>query len=510
MQPEGDGHREQQPRVHPRRHGKERAVLGDCVERIEHLDGHEHRERHGGGGLLARAAEVGAWLGRKVHAAVGRPRPERRRPILVEAQLGKLRALAPVGELAVGDERVRILGPIVPHVPIDEDADGGEADVNADDHVAEEDPRRDELIVGVARRLLHDVGVGRVEAERGGGRPIGDEVDPEQLQRDEALRQSEQRGDEDGGHLADVGRDEVADEGFHVGVDGATLLDGGHDGGEVVIGEHHVSRLLGHLRARNAHGNADGRLLERGRVVDSVARHGGDLAGLAQDLDELLLVARLGAAEDHRGAVRGEERRALLRRQVEELGAGEGAAVDGLLGAEDANLARDGLGRRLGVAGDHDDTDAGGGARVDGRCDLGPRGVLDARQPDEHHVGLELLEFADVRQPLVRRVGRPVVVNQVAHVLADGHGQRAQRARRQLAHLGKDGLAVGGAQRHRRAVGQSCGGAPLEDRLGRALAVDHVLARAARRTSDLARAQCAAGRAGGGGGGGRFARGVAA
>ena len=38
-------------------------------------------------------------------------------------------------------------------------------------------------------------------------------------------------------HLADVGRDEVADEGLHVGVDGAPLLDGGHDGGEVVVGQ---------------------------------------------------------------------------------------------------------------------------------------------------------------------------------------------------------------------------------------------------------------------------------
>ena len=40
---------------------------------------------------------------------------------------------------------------------------------------------------------------------------------------------------------------------------------------------HHVGRLLGHLGAGDAHGDADGRLLERRRVVDAVSGHGGHL-----------------------------------------------------------------------------------------------------------------------------------------------------------------------------------------------------------------------------------------
>ena len=56
--------------------------------------------------------------------------------------------------------------------------------------------------------------------------------------------------------LSDVGGDEVADELFHVVVDGASLLDGGDDRREVVVGKHHLRGGLGDRRAR-AHRDAD-------------------------------------------------------------------------------------------------------------------------------------------------------------------------------------------------------------------------------------------------------------
>ena len=71
--------------------------------------------------------------------------------------------------------------------------------------------------------------------------------------------------------LSYVGRDEVADELFHVVVDGASFLDGGDDRREVVVGEHHLRGGLGDRRAR-AHRDADLGLLQRRRVVDTVAR----------------------------------------------------------------------------------------------------------------------------------------------------------------------------------------------------------------------------------------------
>ena len=55
-----------------------------------------------------------------------------------------------------------------------------------------------------ARRLAHDVEVGRVEGERGGGQAVRDEVDPEQLDGHEGLGQAEGVDEEDARHLVRV------------------------------------------------------------------------------------------------------------------------------------------------------------------------------------------------------------------------------------------------------------------------------------------------------------------
>ena len=153
---------------------------------------------------------------------------------------------------------------------------GGRADrraphVQPDRHVAEEEPAADERLARVARRLVHDVEVGRVEAERGRGKAVRHQVHPEQLDGDERLGHAERRRQEDAHHLADVRRDEVADELLHVVVDGAALLHRRHDAREVVVGEDHLGRRLGDRRAR-AHRDADLRLLQRRRVVHAVTR----------------------------------------------------------------------------------------------------------------------------------------------------------------------------------------------------------------------------------------------
>ena len=67
---ERDRHGAEEPRVDPRGHRQEGAVLRQGVKCVEHLDGHEHRERERGGCLLALAAEVLARLRGEVHAAV--------------------------------------------------------------------------------------------------------------------------------------------------------------------------------------------------------------------------------------------------------------------------------------------------------------------------------------------------------------------------------------------------------------------------------------------------------
>lgn len=72
----------------------------------------------------------------------------------------------------------------------------------------EEQPSRDETLISLAGRLVHDVQVGRVEAERGGGQAVRHQVDPQQLHGDQGLGQAQGRRQEDGHHLTDVGRDQ--------------------------------------------------------------------------------------------------------------------------------------------------------------------------------------------------------------------------------------------------------------------------------------------------------------
>mmetsp|Transcript_17038 Transcript_17038/g.49349 ORF Transcript_17038/g.49349 Transcript_17038/m.49349 type:complete len:683 (+) Transcript_17038:872-2920(+) len=392
-----------------------------------------------------------------------------------------------MGELVEGDQRVAVLRPVVIEVPIDENADGGEADIDADHHVPEEDPRRDELVVAGPGRFRHDVLVRRVEAESRGGRAVRDEVHPEELHGDHALRDAQQGSQEDGGHLADVGADEVADEGLHVGVNGPTLLNRRHDGGEVVVRQDHVRRLLRHLRARDAHGDTDGRLLERRRVVDAVAGHGGHLPLLPQHAHELLLVARLRAREDARAASVHEQAAALLEASGEEVRAGEGLVGHVLALLEDADLLGDGLGGVLGVARDHDDADPRHGTLLDGPVHLRARGVLDAHEPEKSHARLDAGKVGGVREGLVRRVRGGLgggVVRERTEVLLDGAREDAQGPARHLVHLGHDAVARRGGELHVRAVDEALVRATAEHGLRGALDEElrrlHLLARLAR------------------------------
>jgi hypothetical protein len=91
-------------------------------------------------------------------------------------------------------------------------------------------------------------------------------------------------------HLAEIAAEGILDEADEVVEDGAAFLDGGDDGGEVVVEQDHLGGLLGDIGAGDAHGHADFRALEGGGVVDAVAGHGDDLAALLQGGDDAQLV----------------------------------------------------------------------------------------------------------------------------------------------------------------------------------------------------------------------------
>lgn len=64
---------------------------------------------------------------------------------------------------------------------------GGAADVGSNDHVSEEEPAADERLSAVSGGHSHNRVVGRIEAESGSGKTVGDQVHPEQLNWDESL-----------------------------------------------------------------------------------------------------------------------------------------------------------------------------------------------------------------------------------------------------------------------------------------------------------------------------------
>ncbi|TNN42585.1 hypothetical protein EYF80_047244 [Liparis tanakae] len=112
-------------------------------------------------------------------------------------------------------------------------------------HISEEQPARDQGLLGGTGGLAHDVQIGGVEAQSGGGQTVSDQVDPQQLDGDESLGQTQ-------------------------GSDSSALLDSSHDGGEVVVSEDHLRGRLGNSSAR-AHGDTDLGLLQGGGIVHSIS-----------------------------------------------------------------------------------------------------------------------------------------------------------------------------------------------------------------------------------------------
>lgn len=72
------------------------------------------------------------------------------------------------------------------------------------DVLPEEQPSRDKTLVSFTRGFVHDVQVGRVEAEGGGRETISDQVDPEQLYGNQRLGQTQSGGQENGYDFTNV------------------------------------------------------------------------------------------------------------------------------------------------------------------------------------------------------------------------------------------------------------------------------------------------------------------
>ena len=157
------------------------------------------------------------------------------------------------------------------------------------------------------------------------------------------------------------------------------VLDRLHDRGEVVVGEGHGRRFLADVGPGDAHRDPDVGLLQGRGIVDAVAGHRHQVARVLERRDDLELVGRRDAREDVDLL---ELPREFGGRHPVELGAGDHPTA-----GQQAQLARDGLGRERVVAGDHDRLDARLAAQPHRLGGLRPGRVEHAHEAQEGHLG---------------------------------------------------------------------------------------------------------------------------
>ena len=177
--------------------------------------------------------------------------------------------------------------------------------------------------------------------------------------------------------------EDVEDELADVVVDATARRYGGHDRGEVVVGQDHRRRLPGHVCSRASHRDADVGAAQGGSVVDAVAGHRDHQPLRAQGLGDSQLRLGRTAGEDQLVPLAQQAVQFLVTHPVE-----VGAVDDDGLTGDDPDVAGDRGGRQRVVAGDHDHADPGPAASGDGVADLGPGRVRHRQQAEQAEVAL--------------------------------------------------------------------------------------------------------------------------
>ena len=244
------------------------------------------------------------------------------------------------------------------------------------------------------------------------------------------------------------------DEAKDVVDDDPPLLHRADDGGEVVVGDHHVGSFLRDFGALDAHGDADVGFLQGRGVVHPIAGHRDHLSVQLQRLDDLQFVLRRDTGEHGRV---GNNRLPPCCIQAAQLAGMHGPQGTTLGIAVDSQLARDLGGRRRLVAGDHDGADARLAAGVHGGPRLVAERIDHADLADEDQFPAQVVTAIALRQLPVRQP------------------KHAQGGAGQLAVGLFPVLPVGRRQR-RNARGAELRNACCEQRSGRALHIRDCLA----------------------------------
>ena len=132
-------------------------------------------------------------------------------------------------------------------------------------------------LVGITGITVEHVVVTLDQAERGGGEDVRDQVDEEDLQRQQRQGEPTDGRQGDGEDLAEVAAQQVDDEPADVLEDRPALADRRDDGLERVVLQNDVGGVTGHLRALVPHGDADVGGLQGRCVVDAVTGHADDV-----------------------------------------------------------------------------------------------------------------------------------------------------------------------------------------------------------------------------------------
>jgi hypothetical protein len=301
------------------------------------------------------------------------------------------------------------------------EARGGEPHHDPHESDAEEIARAEQAGLRVPRVLLHLPRIGRVDAERERGKAIGDEVDPEDLERRRRKRAADERHGEDGDGEPRIGREQEENELLDVAVDRSTFSHGVDDRGEVVVGEDEVGGLARDVGARAAHGDADVRLFQGRRVVDAVARHRHDVTERAVRVHDAELLLGRGAREHPQAHGFGAKR---VVAHLGELGAGD----DAVPRSPQVELLGDGDGRDRMIARDHDDPDARLVAHANGFFDGASRRVLHGDDPEQRERLLGVVSRAHAprdRQNAQRLCAHPVRLGLHARLVFVGDAAHA-------------------------------------------------------------------------------------
>ena len=252
--------------------------------------------------------------------------------------------------------------------------DGGGGDHKPlDADAAEEGLCQDALTPGPGL-FPHDlIGMG-LQPQRDGGQGVCQQIDEQQMDRRKGHRQSQQGGVQHRQDPGGIAGEQELNGPLDVGIYVPAVLHGLHNGGEVIIRQHHTGGVLGDLRSRDAHGNADVRLLQGRGVVDAVAGHGHQIAPLLPRPDDpdLMLRGHPGIDAD-------------LRHKVPQLRITHSVDDRALHGfravPQDTDLPGDGRRRDLMVTGDHNRTNTGADALRHCRFGFLPGRIHHGNQP---------------------------------------------------------------------------------------------------------------------------------